>query len=76
MRVDVVCPGPIDTPLQARAVVDGGADDTQRRVLAGVPLQRVGTADEVAWVITSLLAPSSSFVTVAVWAVDGGWLAA
>lgn len=37
-----------------------------------VPLGRLGEASEVADVVVFLLSPSSSYVTGATWAVDGG----
>ncbi|OJU83704.1 MAG: hypothetical protein BGO11_10335 [Solirubrobacterales bacterium 70-9] len=41
----------------------------------GVPMGRVGTAEEVAAVISFLLSEEASFVTGAAYMVDGGYLA-
>jgi meso-butanediol dehydrogenase / (S,S)-butanediol dehydrogenase / diacetyl reductase len=64
VRVNVVAPGAIATDFDERLL------PADRRV--DVPLGRMGTADEVAAVITTLLAPETSYVTGAVWSVDGG----
>ena len=64
VRVNIVEPGAIDTPLDApRFPVDDRPD---------VPLGRMGTADEVAAVITFLLSDDASYVTGAEVRVDGG----
>ncbi|KAL3441975.1 hypothetical protein BJX65DRAFT_287723 [Aspergillus insuetus] len=67
IRVNAVCPGVILTPLmQATAERFGG------NPVLDTPIPRVGEASEVASTIVHLLGPESSFVTGAVWAVDGG----
>jgi NAD(P)-dependent dehydrogenase (short-subunit alcohol dehydrogenase family) len=72
VRVNGVIPGFIDTPL-TQAVVR----DEQRRIAAleAVPMKRTGRAEEVAAVITFLASDEASYVTGAVWAVDGGMTA-
>ena len=64
VRVNVVAPGAIDTDFDERLLPADRRTD--------VPLGRMGTADEVAAVIGFLVGPEASYVTGAVWAVDGG----
>lgn len=64
VRVNVVAPGAIDTPFDAVAFPPDARPD--------VPLGRMGTADEAAAIVTMLLSPDASYVTGAVWRVDGG----
>jgi NAD(P)-dependent dehydrogenase (short-subunit alcohol dehydrogenase family) len=64
VRVNVVAPGAIDTDFDERLLPPDERTD--------VPLGRMGTADEVATVIGFLAGPGASYVTGAVWTVDGG----
>jgi len=64
VRVNVVAPGAIATDFDERLLP---ADDR-----IDVPLGRMGTAEEVAAVIGFLIGPEASYVTGAVWTVDGG----
>jgi 3alpha(or 20beta)-hydroxysteroid dehydrogenase len=67
IRVNSVHPGPIDTEmLKVRT-----AEENQRR-LRQVPMQRMGTADEVASLVLFLLSDESGYITGAEVAIDGG----
>ena len=77
VRVNAVCPGPIDTALLAADLAaTGNATLARAAECATVPLQRVGEAAEIASVICFLAGAESSYVTGAVWTVDGGKTAA
>jgi NAD(P)-dependent dehydrogenase (short-subunit alcohol dehydrogenase family) len=64
VRVNVVAPGAIATDFDERFLPADHRTD--------VPLGRMGSVDEVAAVIGFLVGPDASYVTGAVWTVDGG----
>ncbi|GAA3973501.1 glucose 1-dehydrogenase [Actinomadura viridis] len=67
VRVNSVHPGFIDTPLLKKR---------REQIMAATPSGRLGTAEEVAAVITFLASDEASFVTGAEFVVDGGHTAA
>lgn len=73
VRVNVVSPGPISTPL-LDSFVGASGSDLLDSIKASVPMDRIGTAEEVAEAVAWLLAPESSYVTGAVLSVDGGYV--
>ncbi len=68
IRVNAVRPGIIDTDIHA----SGGLPDRAKQVAPVVPMQRAGSADEVAQAIVWLLSDASSYTTGAVLDVTGG----
>ncbi|SHO64412.1 NAD(P)-dependent dehydrogenase, short-chain alcohol dehydrogenase family [Pseudoxanthobacter soli DSM 19599] len=68
IRVNAVAPGLIETGLHAAA----GAPDRLERLGPTAPLQRPGTAEEVAAAVMWLASPESAYVTAAVLPVSGG----
>jgi len=72
IRVNVVSPGPIDTPIWERARDPEIADALRKKVAAGIPLGRMGTADEVASAVVFLASDDSSFMLGSEITVDGG----
>jgi NAD(P)-dependent dehydrogenase (short-subunit alcohol dehydrogenase family) len=70
VRVNVVAPGFINTPMLA-----GRDPEYLAAVAAAHPLGRLGNAEEVAAVIAFLASPAASFMTGAFVPVDGGYLA-
>jgi NAD(P)-dependent dehydrogenase (short-subunit alcohol dehydrogenase family) len=68
IRVNAVRPGIIDTDIHA----SGGQPDRAQRLATSIPMQRPGTAEEVARAIVWLLGPESSYTTGALVDVAGG----
>jgi NAD(P)-dependent dehydrogenase (short-subunit alcohol dehydrogenase family) len=73
IRVNALCPGPIETPLLAELL---GDPDWARRRLVHIPMGRPGRAEEVARAALFLASDESSFMTGATLVVDGGISAA
>lgn len=73
IRVNALCPGWIDTPFN-QPVVDalGGPEAVARAVAAGIPLGRMGTADEVAAMVAYLGSDEAAFVTGQHMSINGG----
>lgn len=68
IRVNAVRPGIIDTDIHA----SGGLPDRARDMAPQVPMQRPGSAEEVARSILWLMSPESSYTTGTVLDVTGG----
>jgi NAD(P)-dependent dehydrogenase (short-subunit alcohol dehydrogenase family) len=70
IRANVVSPGPTDTAGFAQFT--GGSDEVTRRVVAMIPVGRVGRPEEVAAAVLFLASSESSFVAGVELVVDGG----
>ncbi|MCA3300881.1 MAG: glucose 1-dehydrogenase [Roseomonas sp.] len=70
IRVNAVCPGYIETPMTEETMRRRG-----ERIMARVPMARMGKAGEIAEAVVWLCSPKASFVTGVSWAVDGGYTA-
>jgi NAD(P)-dependent dehydrogenase (short-subunit alcohol dehydrogenase family) len=71
IRVNAVCPGIIDTPMVSVKSEHAGMDLSKSVAIA--PMDRMGTADEIADVVVFLSGDKASFVQGAAWIVDGGY---
>jgi NAD(P)-dependent dehydrogenase (short-subunit alcohol dehydrogenase family) len=69
VRVNVVAPGVVDTPMVA------GSPEESRAIAQMIPMRRLGAAREVAAGIVFLLSGDASYITGSVLSVDGGILA-
>jgi NAD(P)-dependent dehydrogenase (short-subunit alcohol dehydrogenase family) len=74
IRLNLVSPGPIDTPLLHRNP-GMGPDDVARlkdMMIANIPMHRMGQSDEVAKAVLFLASSDASFITGVDLLVDGG----
>ena len=74
VRVNALCPGPVETPLLMRLFSDNPAAYERRRV--HLPMGRLATAREIANAALFLACEDSSYVNGATFLVDGGLTAA
>src|SRR5436190_1806506 len=74
VRVNALCPGPVETPLLMRLFADDREAFERRRV--HLPMGRLAQAREIAQAALFLASDESSYVTGAIFNVDGGITAA
>ena len=72
VRVNALCPGPVDTPLfQSMGESEAGA-----KVVAGmsraIPFRRLGTPEDIAEAVAYFASPEARYVTGQVLSVSGG----
>jgi len=70
VRVNALCPGPVDTPLLQELYASDPAQAARR--LVHVPMGRFARAEEIAHGALFLASEESSFVTASTFLVDGG----
>ncbi|MFC9928083.1 glucose 1-dehydrogenase [Streptomyces sp. NPDC127190] len=73
IRINAICPGTIDTPMVSDMIARGELDRAQAE--ANQPINRLGTADEMAQAVLWLCSPGASFVVGVALPVDGGYTA-
>ena len=67
IRVNAVCPGPIETDMSKQ-----WSDEYRRQAVAGIPLGRLGTPQDVANAVFFLTSPLSDFITGETININGG----
>jgi NAD(P)-dependent dehydrogenase (short-subunit alcohol dehydrogenase family) len=70
IRVNALCPGPVDTPLLRELYAADPAQAARR--LVHIPMGRFGLAEEIAHAALFLAGDESSFITATSLLVDGG----
>jgi NAD(P)-dependent dehydrogenase (short-subunit alcohol dehydrogenase family) len=75
IRVNAVLPGPIEGRMLTSIASGSRGPATLERFRTAVPLGRLGTAEDVAALVTFLLSDEAAFITGAGYEVDGGTLA-
>ncbi|MFB6780576.1 glucose 1-dehydrogenase [Streptomyces sp. NPDC056352] len=73
IRINAICPGTIDTPMVSDMIAKGELDRAEAE--ANQPINRLGTADEIAQAVLWLCSPGAGFVIGVALPVDGGYVA-
>ncbi len=72
VRVNVICPGLIDTPMMDR-FRQAAPPEVLDQVIAATPLARLGRPEEMAQCVLFLASDDSSYVTGSILTADGGY---
>lgn len=74
IRINMVSPGPIDTPLLHRnpGMSEADVEGLKAMMIANIPMHRMGEADEVAKAVLYLASEDAGFITGANLFIDGG----
>lgn len=76
IRVNAVCPGTVDTPLVRRSAEESGdPEGFMAGLMAGHPVGRIASAEEIAQFYLFLASDHARFFTGAVLMIDGGFTA-
>ena len=77
IRVNAVCPGPVQTPLADNMLIDQpkAADEIMNSITRRLPMGRIGQPEEIGEAIMWLCSDGASFATGVALPVDGGFVA-
>ncbi len=78
VRVNAVCPAPIETAMARQFETGFGARDpkvARERFTASIPMRRYGDPAEVAALVAFLLSADASYINGGIYTVDGGAMA-
>jgi len=74
IRCNAICPGTVDSPsLEDRLHAQGDYQAARAAFIARQPMERIGTAEEIAALVVYLASDESSYTTGQAFNIDGGW---
>ncbi len=74
IRCNAICPGTVDSPsLHQRLEATGDYEAAMTAFIARQPMGRLGTAEEIAALVTHLASDESAYTSGQAHIIDGGW---